>query len=87
MVYDKARNLSHNTTCRKPSHKTVSGGISAQKGERRMKYRLVLCSVTWINTEEQIDFEFQTLEECFEKAKFFLDQGYTIELQNIVEDE
>jgi hypothetical protein len=52
-----------------------------------MKYRLVLCSVTWINTEDQIDFEFQTLEECFEKAKLFLDQGYTIELQNIVKDE
>lgn len=50
------------------------------------RYKITLAGLVWSNGEEP-DFLFETIEETFEKAKFFLDQGYTVTISNIVDEE
>ena len=53
------------------------------------KYRIILVGATWggCSDDDDIDFYFKTIEETFEKAKFFLSQGYTVEIQNVEEEQ
>ena len=54
------------------------------------KYRLILVGLTWDGSsaiDSEVDFFFETEEETFDKARFFLSQGYTVEIQNVVEEQ
>ena len=50
------------------------------------KYRITLDGVEWTN-RERADFLFETIEDAFEKAKFFLNQGYCVYISNIIDGE
>lgn len=54
------------------------------------KYKLILVGLSYCGgcaDDDEASFMFETIEDTFEKARFFLEQGYTIEIQNILEDE
>ena len=52
-----------------------------------MKYKILLDGILGYSDDSEADFLFETWEETVDKAKFFLDQGYSISIQNIEDEE